>query len=286
LKLAAATSTATAGKLSRIRESSRTVVASFGDFCIFAAETFWWTGRDLGKPQLWRLLMPQLYEVGYRSLPVVLITGAFVGMVLAVQAIEQFRAVGLEERMGAVVNISVVRELGPVLAGVMLAGRVGGALTAELGTMKVTEQIDALRSMGVDPVNYLVVPRVFACILLTPVLTLYADMTGSVGGWFISVVQRGVDSGPYWEFTEMSVDTFDLMSGVLKAFFFGAALGLISCYKGFFCRPGAEGVGRACTESFVASFILHCHPRARLFPRRTAPDHQRSVVGLPQLHLG
>lgn len=209
----------------------------------------------MGKPQLWRLLMPQLYEVGYRSLPVVLITGAFVGMVLAVQAIEQFRAVGLEERMGAVVNISVVRELGPVLAGVMLAGRVGGALTAELGTMKVTEQIDALRSMGVDPVNYLVVPRVFACILLTPVLTLYADLTGSIGGWFISVVQRGVDSGPYWEFTEMSVDTFDLMSGVLKAFFFGAALGLISCYKGFFCRPGAEGVGRACTESFVASFI-------------------------------
>lgn len=247
--------TATAGNLSRFRDFSRRVVASFGDFCIFSGETFWWTSRDLAKPQLWRLLMPQLYEVGYRSLPVVLITGAFVGMVLAVQAIEQFRAVGLEERMGAVVNISVVRELGPVLAGVMLAGRVGGALTAELGTMKVTEQIDALRSMGVDPVNYLVVPRVFACILLTPVLTLYADLTGSIGGWFISVVQRGVDSGPYWEFTEMSVDTFDLMSGVLKAFFFGAALGLISCYKGFFCRPGAEGVGRACTESFVASFI-------------------------------
>ncbi|HKQ49463.1 MAG TPA: ABC transporter permease [Phycisphaerae bacterium] len=250
-----ATATTTAGKLSRFSDFSRRVVASFGDFCIFSGETFWWTSRDLGKPQLWRLLMPQLYEVGYRSLPVVLITGAFVGMVLAVQAIEQFRAVGLEERMGAVVNISVVRELGPVLAGVMLAGRVGGALTAELGTMKVTEQIDALRSMGVDPVNYLVVPRVFACILLTPVLTLYADLTGSIGGWFISVVQRGVDSGPYWEFTEMSVDTFDLMSGVLKAFFFGAALGLISCYKGFFCRPGAEGVGRACTESFVASFI-------------------------------
>lgn len=199
--------------------------------------------------------MPQLYEVGYRSLPVILITGAFVGMVLAVQAIEQFRAVGLEERMGAVVNISVVRELGPVLAGIMLAGRVGGALTAELGTMKVTEQIDALRGMGVDPIHYLVVPRVLACFLLTPILTLYADLTGSLGGWFISVVQRGVDSGPYWEFTEQAVDNFDLFSGVLKAFFFGAALGLISCYKGFYCRAGAEGVGRACTEAFVASFI-------------------------------
>ena len=204
---------------------------------------------------MWRLLIPQMFEVGFRSLPVILITGAFVGMVLAVQAIEQFRAVGLEERMGAVVNISVVRELGPVLAGIMLAGRVGGALTAELGTMNVTEQIDALRSMGVDPIRYLAVPRFLACFLLTPILTVYANMTGSFGGWFISVVQRGVDSGPYWEYTEQVVENYDLFSGILKAFFFGGALGMISCYKGFFCRAGAEGVGRACTEAFVASFI-------------------------------
>jgi phospholipid/cholesterol/gamma-HCH transport system permease protein len=247
--------TARAIRKSRLGDFARRNLAAFGDFCIFSGQTFQWTARDLRKAPLWRLLIPQLYEVGYRSLPVILITGAFVGMVLAVQAIEQFRAVGLEDRIGAVVNISVVRELGPVLAGIMLAGRVGGALTAELGTMKVTEQIDALRSMGVDPINYLVVPRVLACLLLTPILTLYADLTGSIGGWFISVVQRGVDSGPYWEFTEQAVDTFDLVSGVLKAFFFGATLGLISCYKGFNCRAGAEGVGRACTEAFVASFI-------------------------------
>lgn len=226
-----------------------------GDLTNFSWEAMMGTLREIRHPQLWRLLLPQMFEVGYRSLPVILITGAFVGMVLAVQAIEQFRAVGLEERMGAVVNISVVRELGPVLAGIMLAGRVGGALTAELGTMKVTEQIDALRSMGVDPVRYLVVPRVLACFLLTPILTLYANMTGSLGGWFISVVQRGVDNGPYWDYTRMSVGNFDLFSGVLKAFFFGAALGLISCYKGFYCRPGAEGVGRACTEAFVTSFM-------------------------------
>jgi phospholipid/cholesterol/gamma-HCH transport system permease protein len=233
----------------------RQAVDAFGDFWIFAGQTFWWTTRGVTRRQYWRLLMPQFFEVGYRSLPVILITGAFVGMVLAVQAIEQFRAVGLEERMGAVVNISVVRELGPVLAGIMLAGRVGGALTAELGTMHVTEQIDALRSMGVDPIRYLVVPRVLACFLLTPILTLYANLTGSLGGWFISVVQRGVDNGPYWDYTQSTVDNFDLFSGILKAFFFGAALGLIACFKGFFCRPGAEGVGRACTESFVASFI-------------------------------
>lgn len=227
----------------------------FGAFCVFTGKTVAWVITGATKRESWRLLMPQLYEVGYRSLPVILITGAFIGMVIAVQAIEQFRSVGLEDRMGAVVNLSVVRELGPVLAGIMLAGRIGGALTAELGTMNVTEQIDALRSMGVDPVRYLVAPRVLACFLLTPFLTLYADLTGSLGGWFVSVVQSGVDAGPYWDYTRQAVDNFDLFSGVFKAFFFGAALGLISCYKGFFCRAGAEGVGRACTEAFVASFI-------------------------------
>ena len=243
------------GILPRMGAAIRRNIDGFGEFWVFSGKSSGWMSRGLFHAPQWRLLMPQLYEVGYRSLPVILITGAFVGMVLAVQAIEQFRAVGLEDRMGAIVNISVVRELGPVLAGVMLAGRIGGALTAELGTMNVTEQIDALRSMGVDPLRYLVAPRVLACILLTPVLTLYADFTGSVGGWFISVVQRGVDAGPYWDYTKDVVENFDLFSGVFKSIFFGAALGLISCFKGFYCRPGAEGVGRACTESFVASFI-------------------------------
>lgn len=233
----------------------QTIAYNFGDFWIFAAHATVWMIRGLGRRETWKLLIPQLYEVGYRSLPVILITGAFVGMVLAVQALEQFTAVGLEERMGAVVNLSVVRELGPVLAGIMLAGRVGGALTAELGTMNVTEQIDALRSMGVNPFRYLVAPRVLACFLLTPTLTVFANLTGSLGGWFVSVIQGGVDSGPYWDNTQQAVDNFDLFSGLIKGFFFGAALGMISCYKGFFCRPGAEGVGRACTEAFVASFI-------------------------------
>ncbi len=246
---------ATAGFIPRMGGSIRRSIDGFGQFWRFSARSTGWITRGFFTTSQWRLLMPQLYEVGFRSLPVILVTGAFVGMVLAVQAIDQFRAVGLEDRMGAIVNIAVVRELGPVLAGVMLAGRIGGALTAELGTMNVTEQIDALRSMGVDPQRYLAAPRVLACILLTPVLTLYADLTGSIGGWFISVVQRGVDAGPYWDYTREVVANFDLFSGVFKSVFFGAALGLISCYKGFNCRPGAEGVGRACTEAFVASFI-------------------------------
>ncbi len=233
----------------------RRLVEGFGDFVIFSGRAVYWMFHGLGHARAMRLLIPQLYEVGYRSLPVILTTGAFVGMVIAVQSIEQFRAVGMEDRMGAIVNLSVVRELGPVLAGIMLAGRIGGALTAELGTMNVTEQIDALRAMGVDPMRYLVAPRVTACFILTPILTIYADFTGLVGGWFVSVVQGGVDTGPYWEYTMEAVENFDLSSGIIKAFFFGFALGLISCYKGFYCSPGAEGVGRACTAAFVASFI-------------------------------
>lgn len=230
-------------------------VADFGRFFKFTGQTLRWLLQASGSARTWRLVLTESMDVGVLSLPVILITGGFVGMVLAVQAIEQFRAVGLEEQMGGVVNLSVVRELGPVLAGVMIAGRIGGSLTAELGTMNVTEQIDALRSMGTDPIRFLVVPRFLACFLLTPVLTLYCDLMGSLGGWLVTVVYSGVDSGPYWEYTRSAVSGFDVFSGVAKSFAFGGVLSLVSCYKGFHCRAGAEGVGRACTDAFVASFV-------------------------------
>jgi phospholipid/cholesterol/gamma-HCH transport system permease protein len=142
-----------------------------------------------------------------------------------------------------------------VLAAVMLAGRVGGALTAELGTMNVTEQLDALRVMGSDPIRYLVVPRFMACVLLTPVLTIYSDLLGVLGGWLVSTKFLGVPSGPYWMYSAQGVDNWQIFEGIVKGFFFGAAIGLISCYKGFTCGAGASGVGKACTESFVASFL-------------------------------
>ncbi len=230
-------------------------LADFGRFFKFTGQTLRWLLHASGSARTWQLVLAESMDVGVRSLPVILITGSFVGMVLAVQAIEQFRAVGLEEQMGGVVNLSVVRELGPVLAGVMIAGRIGGSLTAELGTMNVTEQIDALRSMGTDPIRFLVVPRFLACFLLTPVLTLYCDVMGSLGGWLVTVVMSGVDSGPYWEYTRSAVSAFDVFSGVAKSFAFGGVLSLVSCYKGFHCRAGAEGVGRACTDAFVASFV-------------------------------
>ncbi|HUU30729.1 MAG TPA: ABC transporter permease, partial [Phycisphaerae bacterium] len=150
-------------------------VVELGEFSLFTVQTLRWILTDFTR---WRLLRPQLYEVGVRSMPVVAFTGAFVGMVLAVQSYYQFEAIGRGSWSGAVINLSVLKELGPVLAGVMLAGRVGGALAAGLGTMKVTEQIDALRSLGADPIRHLVVPRFLACFLLIPFLTIYCDFVG------------------------------------------------------------------------------------------------------------
>ncbi len=233
----------------------REAISAFGRFCIFCRSAFVWLVLGSTDRRNWRLLTPQMYEVGNQSLFVILITGLFIGLVLAVQAYGQLQSLGLEERLGVLVNLSVVQELGPVLAAVMLAGRVGGALVAELGTMNVTEQIDALRSMGSDPIRYLVVPRFIACLLMTPLLTLFSDLTGAIGGWLITVQMYGVASEPYWYFTAEAVEPWSMWTGFIKSLFFGGVIALISCYKGFTCRPGAEGVGRACTEAFVASLI-------------------------------
>ena len=203
-----------------------------------------------------RLLMRQMFLVGTCSLPVVMVTGAFVGMVLAAQSVRQFQILGLEGQLGAIVNLSVLRELGPVLAGVLLAGRVGCAIAAELGTMRVTEQIDALRSMGSDPIRELVVPRYLACLLLSPFLVLYADLLGVIGGYFVSVYGFGVDAAQYMRYARNAVEFYDIFLGLFKSVFFGGSMALICCHKAFRCKPGAAGVGQACTEAFVASCIV------------------------------
>jgi phospholipid/cholesterol/gamma-HCH transport system permease protein len=141
-----------------------------------------------------------------------------------------------------------------VLAGVMLAGRVGGALAAGLGTMKVTEQIDALRSLGADPIRYLVVPRFLACFFLIPFLTVYCDFVGILGGYIVTW-SFGVDTHDYWQHSADTIENFDIVTGVVKSMFFGASIALVACYKGFQSRQGAEGVGRAATEAFVVSFM-------------------------------
>ena len=207
------------------------------------------------KPGTYPLVWAQMNIIGVRSVPVIMITGAFVGMTLAIQAYDQLAGMGLEEHLGVLINVSVVKELGPVLAAVMLAGRVGGALTAELGTMNITEQIEAIKSMGTDPVKHLVAPRFLACLLLTPFLIIYANLLGILGGYFVSVIQLGINARAYWTFSAQGVELWDVGIGVTKGFFFGGALAMISCYKGFTCKEGAHGVGQACTDAFVASFI-------------------------------
>jgi phospholipid/cholesterol/gamma-HCH transport system permease protein len=231
------------------------LVESFGSFCRFCGQTVAWLPTSLTRVNDLRLLTPQFHEIGAKSVPIVAIVGMFVGMVLAVQAFVQFQAVGLENYLGSVINTSVVRELGPVLAGIMLAGRVGGALTAELGTMHVTEQIDALKTLGTDPVRYLVAPRFLACLVLTPFLTCYADLMGVLGGYFISVVVFGSSGSLYWRYSAQAMEFWDIAVGLIKSVIFGGAIALIGCSKGFNCRAGAEGVGRACTEAFVLSFV-------------------------------
>ncbi|MDD5134081.1 MAG: ABC transporter permease [Phycisphaerae bacterium] len=212
--------------------------------------------RTCFKPATYPLVLTQMLAIGVRSVPVVAVTGAFVGMVLAIQAYDQLAGLGIEEHLGVLINLSVVKELGPVLAAVMLAGRVGGALTAELGTMNVTEQILAVRSMGTDPIRYLVAPRFIACLLLTPFLIIYADFLGMLGGYLISVPYLGINSAAYWDFSASGVEMWDIAIGIIKGFAFGAAIAGVSCYKGFHCKEGAQGVGQACTEAFVGSFIL------------------------------
>ena len=236
----------------RIGESVIWYVAEFGDLALFAWQTLRWM---VLRPPKRKVLVPILYEVGVRSLPVILITGTFIGMVLSVQSYDQFRLMHLESHMGAVITISLVEELGPVLAAVMLAGRVGSAMAAELGTMRVTEQIDALRALGANPVQFLVMPRFLACVLLIPLLTTLADAVGILGGWFFTSFVLGVDSFHYWYHTNNFVMAYDVLSGIFKSVFFGGAIALIACHRGFNCGAGAEGVGRAATEAFVYSFV-------------------------------
>jgi len=237
---------------------ARTVrsLGEFGEFCSFSGRAGLYVASAMCRWRNLKFLLDQFYAVGTRSVPVVMITGAFIGMVLAVQTVMQFKQAGLEGIMGSVINLSVLRELGPVLAGVMLAGRIGGAFAAELGTMRVTEQIDALRAMGTDPIRVLVAPRLLACVVLGPVLVMYTAFTGILGGYVISVYIYNVNAGEFWAHAQDSVMLYDIFYGPIKAAFFGAALALISCHKGFHCRPGAAGVGRACMEAFVYSCLV------------------------------
>jgi len=227
-------------------------VSLLGDLALFSLQMLGWM---LTRAPRGRVLWPIMYQIGVQSLPVILITGGFIGMVLAVQSYDQFAMMNMETQLGAVINVTLVKELGPVLAAVMLAGRVGSAMAAELGTMRVTEQIDALTALGAHPIHYLVVPRFLACFLLIPLLTLFADGIGILSGWLFSTHVLDINTFHYWHHSRNFVMAWDVWSGIFKSVFFGAAIALVACHRGFHSTAGAEGVGRAATEAFVYSFV-------------------------------
>ena len=230
-----------------------TSICTLGDFALFTMRTFSWLFTRWPRKET---LLINFYQIGVLSLPVVALTGTFIGMVLAVQSYYQFHTIGLESRLGSVINMTLLRELGPVLAATMLAGRVGSAMAAELGTMRVTEQIDAFEAMGANPIHYLVVPRLIACVVLIPMLTVMADLFGVLGGYFYSDTMLQIDRHYYWQNSQQFVGSWDFIYGLIKSVFFGATIALVSCYRGFNSAAGAEGVGRAATASFVNSFCV------------------------------
>jgi phospholipid/cholesterol/gamma-HCH transport system permease protein len=203
-----------------------------------------------------RLLLRQLIEIGFYSLPVVGLTGIFAGMVLALQSYTGFSRFAAESAIPNVVAISMTRELGPVFAGLMVAGRVGAAMAAEIGTMRVTEQIDALSTLSTNPYKYLVVPRLLAGILSLPILVIIADVVGIMGGYLISVYKLDFNADAYLQNTWDFLEPLDVGSGLVKAAVFGFLIALMGCYHGFNSRGGAQGVGAATTNAVVSGAIL------------------------------
>ena len=203
-----------------------------------------------------RNLLKQVEYVGIKSIPVVLITGGFTGMVLALQSYTGFKRFNAEAFVATVVALSMTRELGPVLCGLMVSGRVGSAMAAELGTMQVTEQIDALYTLAINPVKYLVVPRFLASLIVMPILTTFVDIIGIMGGYLVSVLLLGSNPTVYIRRTYDYLDLEDVYIGLLKACIFGMIIATIGCYQGINTRGGAEGVGKATTNAVVLSSLL------------------------------
>jgi phospholipid/cholesterol/gamma-HCH transport system permease protein len=207
------------------------------------------------RPVYLKVTLHQLFRVGFLSLPIVTLTAVFTGIVLALQTYTGFARFSATGAVPTVVVLSIVRELGPVLTGLMIAGRVGAAMAAEVGTMSVTDQIDAMRTLHTDPYHYLIAPRILAAIISLPLLVIVADTVGVYGGYLISTLYLDFNESYYLNQTFQYLYFSDVMSGVMKALFFGAAISTIGCYTGYTALRGAEGVGIAATRSVVLSSI-------------------------------
>ncbi|MGH1479323.1 MAG: MlaE family ABC transporter permease [Geminicoccales bacterium] len=239
--------------LALIGRSFLGLLFSVGDLTLFASRTIF---QGMTGPYYPRAILRQMVDIGYYSLPVVGLTAIFTGMVLALQSYTGFSRFEAESAVATVVVLSVTRELGPVLAGLMVAGRVGASMAAELGTMRVTEQIDALTTLSTSPFKYLVWPRVIAGLLMLPLLVLIADIIGVLGGFLVGVYKLGFGAQEYLNSTFDFLETGDVISGLIKAAFFGFIVALMGCYQGYHSRGGAQGVGAATTKAVVSASIL------------------------------
>jgi phospholipid/cholesterol/gamma-HCH transport system permease protein len=250
------TSSAGIGPLRFLSAVGRVFLAFLGTAGRLTLFTIDGASHCLRAPWYFRIIVRQMVEIGYYSLPVVGLTAVFAGMVLALQSYTGFARFSAEGAIANVVVLSITRELGPVLAGLMVAGRIGAAMAAEIGTMRVTEQIDALTTLSTNPMKYLVAPRLIAGVTMLPILVFIADIIGVFGGYLVAVYKLGFNPANYlkntWEFLEAS----DVISGLVKASVFGFLVTLMGCYHGYHSKGGAQGVGQATTNAVVSASIL------------------------------
>jgi phospholipid/cholesterol/gamma-HCH transport system permease protein len=239
--------------LRRIGRSSLDVAQETGRAMLFLFEAL---RQAFLPPYRFRRLFQEVYFIGCKSLLIIILTAAFTGMVLALQGYYTLRKYGSEGALGAVVALSLIRELGPVLAALMVSGRAGSAITAEIGIMRITEQLDAMDTMAVNPLQYVVMPKLLAGLISVPLLTAIFNVVGILGGFAVGVLLLGVSSGSYFSGMTQSVVSLDVNGGFVKSLVFGLTIMLVACYNGYFTARGAEGVSHATTRTVVVSAIL------------------------------
>jgi phospholipid/cholesterol/gamma-HCH transport system permease protein len=237
----------------QVGQRSLNIVIEAGGMMIFLLEGL---GLALVPPFRPRRLLEEIYQIGVKSTLIVMLTGAFTGMVMALQGYYTLKQYGSEGALGSAVALSLIREMGPVLTGIMVSARAGSAVTAEIGIMRITEQLDALDTMAVNPIQYVVMPKLLAGVIAVPLLTAIFDVVGILGGYLVGVVLLGVSSGSYFAGMIRSVVPLDIYGGIVKSLVFGLTIILVACYKGYYTQHGAEGVSKATNQTVVLSAVL------------------------------
>ncbi len=239
--------------ITRVGRTTLFLIREMGRMLLFLLSTFAWLLRPPLRPFQ---ILKQLHFIGFKSTFVVVLTAAFTGMVLGLQGYYTLRKYGSEAALGAAVALSIIRELGPVLAALMVTARAGSAMTAEIGIMRITEQIDALDTMAISPLQYLISPKIVAALIGVPLLVAIFDVVGIYGGYVVGVDLLGGNAGAYWNSLESAVEWKDVYGGIWKSISFGLIVSWICCYKGYYTRMSAEGLGTATTEAVVLSSVL------------------------------